>query len=142
MKKDKKQKQRLSKQLNKPKREKEELKKLKLSKREEKARNLVSEWAYFAWRDKLQHRDFIGERDFSRLISPFEEIIEKRGWHLFCENKAPGFVDFVKEFYTNMVGMKEIVQQGDYRPNFQSEQEKEWFELQKTSKRTRFPEDC
>ena len=25
-----------------------------------------------AWRDKLQHRDFIGERGFGKLISPFQ----------------------------------------------------------------------
>ena len=57
----------------------------------------------------MQHRDFIDERGFSRLISPFQEIIEKRGWHLLCEHKAPGFVDVVKEFYANMVGIKEKI---------------------------------
>ena len=30
-----------------------------------------------------------------------------RGWHLFCEHKVPGFVDLVKKFYANMVGMKD-----------------------------------
>ena len=39
--------------------------------REEKVSDFVSELAYFTWRDKLQHRDFIGERGFNRLISPF-----------------------------------------------------------------------
>ena len=96
MKKDKKQKQRLSNQLKKPEREKEELKKLKLSKGKKKKSDLVSQRAYFAWRDKLQNRDFVGERSFSKLISPFQEIIEKRGWHLFYENKAHGLVDLVK----------------------------------------------
>ena len=38
---------------------------------EEKEGDWVSELAYFAWRDKLQHKDFIGERGFSKLISPF-----------------------------------------------------------------------
>ena len=73
----------------------------------EKANDFVSELAYFALRDKLQHRDFIRKRGFSRLISPFQEIVEMRGWHLFCEHKAPRFVDVVKEFYSNRVGMKE-----------------------------------
>ena len=86
---------------------KREAKEAGVEKMEEKASDLVSEHAYFAWREKLQHRDFIGKRGFSRLISPFQEIIEKRGWHLFCEHKALGFVDMVKEFYSNMVGMKE-----------------------------------
>ena len=57
----------------------------------------------------MQHRDFIGEKGFSRLISPFQEIIEKRGWHVFCEHKASGFIDVVKEFYSNMVGMNEKI---------------------------------
>ena len=73
----------------------------------------VSEWvsdmAYIAWRDKLQHRDFIGERGFNKWISPFQELIESKGWHLFCEHKASEFVDVVKEFYVNMVGTKDKV---------------------------------
>ena len=74
---------------------------------EEKVSDFVSECAYLAWKDKLQHKDFIGERGFSKLISPFVETIEKRGCHLFCEHKARGFMDVVKEFYSNMVGLKE-----------------------------------
>ena len=54
--------------------------------------------AYIAWRDKLQHKYFIGERGFNKLVSPFRELVESKGWHLFCEHKAPGFVDAVKEF--------------------------------------------
>ena len=41
------------------------------------------------------------------MISPFPEVIESKGCHLFYEHKAPGFVDVVKEFYANMVGMKD-----------------------------------
>ena len=47
--------------------------------RKEKVSDFYSELAYFARKDKLQHKDFIGERGFSKLISPFLEIIEKRG---------------------------------------------------------------
>ena len=65
--------------------------------------------AYIAWKDKLQHRDFIGEIGFKKWVSPFQELVEGKGWHLFCEHKAPGFVDMVKEFYANMVGMKDKV---------------------------------
>ena len=54
----------------------------------EKASDWVSKQAYVAWRDKLQHGDFIGERCFNKLISPFHEVIESKGWHLFCEHKA------------------------------------------------------
>ena len=72
----------------------------------EKASDWVSEQAYVAWRDKLQKIDFIGERGFSKWISPFQEVIESKGWHIFCEHKTPRFVDVVKKFYANMVGMK------------------------------------
>ena len=41
------------------------------------------------------------------MISPFQEVIEREGWHLFYEHKALGFVDVVKEFYANMMRMKD-----------------------------------
>ena len=69
--------------------------------------DFVSERDYFAWKEKLQYIVFIGERGFNKLISPFLETIEKKGWHMFCEHKAPGFVDVVKEFNSKMVGLKE-----------------------------------
>ena len=96
-----KQEQRLSNQLKKPEKGGEELKKLELTEGKKSKR------FYFTWRDKLQHRDFIGKRGFNKLISPFQEIVESKGRHLFCEHKAPGFVDVVKEFYANMVGIKD-----------------------------------
>ena len=40
------------------------------------------------------------------MISPFQQIIENKERHLFCEHRAPRFVDVVKEFYSNMVGLK------------------------------------
>ena len=46
----------------------------------------VLELAFVSWRDKLQHIDFIGERGFSRWISSFQEIVEKRGWLVFYEH--------------------------------------------------------
>ena len=64
---------------------------------------------YIACRDKLQHRDLIGERGFNKWVSPFQELVESKGWHLLCEHKAPRFVYVVKEFYANMVGMKDTV---------------------------------
>ena len=76
---------------------------------EQKASDCVSEMACIAWKDKLQYRDFIGERGFNKWVSPFQELIESKGWHLFCEHKAPRFVDVVKEFYSNMVGVKDKV---------------------------------
>ena len=69
----------------------------------EKVNDWVFDMAYVTWRDKLQHRVFIRERGFNKWISSFKEIIKSKGWHLFCQHKAPGFMDVVKEFYANMV---------------------------------------
>ena len=49
----------------------------------------------------------MGERGFGKLIPHFSEVIEKRGWKFFCEHKVPGFAALAREFYANMVGMKE-----------------------------------
>ena len=72
-------------------------------------RDWISDMAYVAWKDKLRYIDFIGERGFSKRISPFQEIVESKGWHLFCEHKTLGFVDVVNEFHVNMVGTKDKV---------------------------------
>ena len=64
---------------------------------EQKASEWVSNMAYISWRDKLQHRDFIEERGFNKWISPFQELTESKGWHLFCEHKAHRFVDVVND---------------------------------------------
>ena len=44
---------------------------------------------------------------FGTFISPFAEIIEKRGWSLFYKHKPPSFAAVVREFYANMMDMKE-----------------------------------
>ena len=43
------------------------------------------------------------------MISPFQEVIESKGLHLFCEHETPGFVDVAREFYPNMVGIKDKI---------------------------------
>ena len=58
----------------------------------------------------------------------------------------------VKEFYANMVGMKDKTiyvrnkwisfNREEIEKNLQSEQEEEWFKVQETSKRTRLLENC
>ena len=70
-----------------------------------KVRDFVSDKAFVLWENNIKDRGFIVKRGFSRLISPFIEMIEKRGWQLLSEHKAPGFVALVKEFYANMVGV-------------------------------------
>ena len=41
------------------------------------------------------------------LFPLFLEIIEKKGWEFFCTHKAPGFAALAREFYSNMVELKE-----------------------------------
>ena len=33
--------------------------------------------------------------------------MEKKCWDFFCKHKVPGFAAMVREFYSNMVEMKE-----------------------------------
>ena len=67
----------------------------------------ISNEAYSLWEKNLSDKGFIGERGFDKFISPFVEIIKKRGWSLFCKHKPPGFAAVVREFYANMAEMKE-----------------------------------
>ena len=61
-----------------------------------------------ALRNKLfADKGFISEREFGRLISLFSKIIEKKGWDFFYKHKALSFAALVREFYSNMVEMKE-----------------------------------
>ena len=41
------------------------------------------------------------------MISPFSDIIERRGWESFCAHTAPGFSTLAREFNANMVGIRE-----------------------------------
>ena len=63
--------------------------------------------AYSFWVKNLSDKGFIGERGFGTFISPFVEMIEKRGWSLFCKHKPPSFAVVVREFYANMIHMRE-----------------------------------
>ena len=70
-------------------------------------KDFVSTEAKNLWNRLLADKGFVSERGFGKLISPFYEIIEKRGWEFFCAHKAPGFSAIAREFYANMVGMRE-----------------------------------
>ena len=73
----------------------------------EEDKDFISKEAQELWNKILFDKEFVCERGFRKLISPFSEVIEKRGWGFFCEHKAPGFSTLAREFYANMVGMKE-----------------------------------
>ena len=55
----------------------------------------------------MYDKEFVFERGFGKLIFAFSEVIEKRGWGFFCEHKAPGFLALAREFYANMVEMRD-----------------------------------
>ena len=73
----------------------------------EEEKDFISEEAKNLWNKVMWNKEFICERGFGKLIPPFFEVIEKRGWAFFCEHKAPEFSALPREFYANMVGMKE-----------------------------------
>ena len=58
---------------------------------------------------KLLKKGFIGERGFKEIIPPFKKIIEKRNWIVIYEHLPFGRVAIVREFYANLVDMKETM---------------------------------
>ena len=59
------------------------------------------------WNKQMANKGFVSERVFGKMISLFAEIIERKGWEFFCTHKAPGFSAMAREFYANMVGIRE-----------------------------------
>ena len=70
-------------------------------------KDFVSAEAKDLWNRLLADKGFVSERGFGKLISPFSKIIENRGWECFCVHTTPGFSALAREFYANMVGMRE-----------------------------------
>ena len=55
----------------------------------------------------MADKGFVSERGFGKLISPFAEVIKRKGWEFFCTHKVSGFSAMAREFYENMVGIRE-----------------------------------
>ena len=72
----------------------------------EEDKDFISAEAKDIWTKVLADKGFVCERGFGKLISPFLEKTEKRGWESFCAHTAPGFSHLAREFYANMVGMR------------------------------------
>ena len=87
----------------------------------------------------LADKGFVCKRGFGKLISHFSEIIEKRGWESFCAHTAPGFFNLAREFYANMVGMREdtIFVQGVWVP-FGDKRINETFKLKELKRDSKF----
>ena len=76
---------------------------------EEEIEDFVSEEAYSNWRKHYAGKGFVAERRFKNPITPFKEMIEKRGWETFCAHRRAGYAAVVREFYSNMVGRKDNI---------------------------------
>ena len=73
----------------------------------EEENDFISPEAKELWNKVMADKEFVCKRGFGKLVSPFSEVMKKRGWKFFCEHKAPGFSALAREFYANMVGMKD-----------------------------------
>ena len=69
----------------------------------ERAQNFNLEKTTALMEGSLKDRGFVAERGFKKVISPFTEMLEKRGWQLLGEHREPGHASLVKEFFANMV---------------------------------------
>ena len=74
---------------------------------EARARNLISEKAAALMEGSLKNIGFIAERGLKNIISPFDEVLERREWKLLAEHKESSCASLVKEFYENMVEKEE-----------------------------------
>ena len=86
---------------------KKQRKRGKEKQQEEEEDEFVSEEAFSIWNKYYAGKGFVGERGFSKLISPFKELIEQRGWGNFCKHQKSGYAAVVREFYSNLVGRKD-----------------------------------
>ena len=62
--------------------------------RKDKTINFISDKAVALMEGSLKDIGFIAERGFKRLISPFAEMLEKKGWQSLGEHKEPGCACF------------------------------------------------
>ena len=79
-------------------------------------------------------------KDLWKLISPFSEIIEKRGWECLCAHMvAPRLSALEREFYADMVGMREdsVYVQGVWVP-FGHKRINKMFKLRKLKHGSKF----
>ena len=74
---------------------------------EEEVEDFVSDEAYSNWKKYYANNGFVAERRFKNPITPFKEMIEKRGWKALCTHQRSRYAAVVREFYSNLVGRKD-----------------------------------
>ena len=70
-------------------------------------KDFISTEAKDLWNKHMADKGFVSERGFGKMIFHFAEVMKRTGWEFFCTHKAPGFSALAREFYENMVGMRE-----------------------------------
>ena len=79
----------------------------RLERSTEEVEDFVSEEAYSNWRKHYAGKGFVAERRFKNPITPFKEMIEKRGWETLYADQRAGYATVVREFYSNLVERKD-----------------------------------
>ena len=99
----------------------------------------VSVEAKDIWTKVLADKSFVCEIGFRKLISSFSEIIEKKGWESLYAHTTPGFSYLAREFYANMVGIREhtISVRGFWVP-FEDKRINEMFKLKELKHGSKF----
>ena len=69
-----------------------------IEQKNERVRNFISDEAYVLMEKGFKDKGFVGERGFNKLISPFIEMLEKRGWKILGERKGPALLHWSKSF--------------------------------------------
>ena len=70
---------------------KQQIKRGKETQQEGEEDKFVSEEAFSIWKKYYACKGFVGERGFSKLIFPFKELMEQRGWGNFCKHQKSGY---------------------------------------------------
>ena len=78
----------------------------------------------------LKDKGFIVERGFKKVISPFDEMLETRGWQSLSEHKEPSYASLVKELFANIIEKegKRVYVRGHW-VEFSREEKKRLFSL-------------
>ena len=53
-------------------------------------KDFISTEAQTLWNKQMAAKGFVSEKGFGKLISPFAEIIERKGWEFFCTHRCLG----------------------------------------------------
>ena len=72
------------------------------------ARAFYSKKGADAFKKYLAKKEFVEERGFKKLVSPFKEEVEKRGWETVSQHMEPRRRAVVKEFYSNLGDRKDM----------------------------------